>query len=338
MAGLTERQLVTLLGRRFQTPSRDVCLGIGDDAAVFSHEAGARVVSVDASVEGIHFDRSYLTLEDVGYRAFQAAVSDLAAMGAEPVGALSALILPRGTTARQIEQLTAGQAAASVACQCPIVGGNISRGGELSVTTTVLGRCDHPLRRDTARAGEQLWLVGRLGVAAAGLAALRLRAGRQLCSMASTESKPLCAPAPGEGQRSAIARCIRAWQRPEAQLIHGRGLVGVARAAIDVSDGLAADAWQLALASGARVVVEEELLRAALCPELLIASRTLRRSALRFALYGGEDYALLATGPSCRRPPWAQVIGYITEGQGAVLASHGRARPLGRGYDHLVRG
>lgn len=338
MSGLTERQLVTLLGRRFQTLSRDVDLGIGDDAAVFTPEAGARVVSVDASVEGIHFDRAYLTLEDVGYRAFQAAVSDLAAMGAEPVGALSGLILPRGTTARQIEQLTGGQSEASAACQCPIVGGNISRGGELSVTTTVLGRCDHPLRRDTARAGEQLWLVGRLGLAAAGLAALRLGAGRQLRSIATTASEPRAAPALGDGQRSALARCIRAWQRPEAQLHRGRALVGLAHAAIDVSDGLAADAWQLALASRARVVVKEELLRATLCPDLLSASRVLRRSALRFALYGGEDYALLATGPSRRRPRWAQVIGYITEGQGAVLASEGGARPLGRGYDHLVRG
>jgi thiamine-monophosphate kinase len=337
MAGLTERQLVTLLGRRFQTPSRDVCVGIGDDAAVLTEDSGARVVSVDASVEGVHFDRAYLTLEDVGYRSFQAAVSDLAAMGAEPVGALSALILPRSTTARQIEQLTSGQAAASLVCRCPIVGGNISRGRELSVTTTVLGRCERPLRRDTARSGDELWLVGSLGLAAAGLAGLRLTA--ESCPHAgdSAASEPGFVPARNEGQRSALERCIDAWRRPEAQLARGRQLVGIASAAIDVSDGLAADAWQLARASGVRVVVQGERLRAALRPELLGASRMLRRSALHFALYGGEDYALLATGPSSQRPSWADVIGYVTKGQGAALATYRGTRLLGRGYDHLIR-
>lgn len=337
MAGLTERQLVTLLGRRFQTLSRDVCLGIGDDAAVLSQESYARVVSVDASVEGIHFDLAYLTLEDVGYRAFQAAVSDLAAMGAEPVGALSALILPRSITPGQIDHLTGGQAAASLACHCPVIGGNISRGRELSVTTTVLGRCDRPLRRDRARSGDQLWLVGPVGLAAAGLAALRARAGRCLRSSDGAGSEPGAVSAPRDGQLSALEQCVGAWRRPLAQLTRGRELVGVASAAIDVSDGLAADAWQLARASGARVVVDQERLRATLRPELLVASRALKRSALHFALYGGEDYALLATGPSRQRPSWAEVIGYVTDGHGAALASYGGTRPLGGGYDHLVR-
>jgi thiamine-monophosphate kinase len=338
MAGLTERQLVTLLGRRFQTLSPQVCVGIGDDAAVLTEDSGARVVSVDASVEGVHFDRAYLSLEDVGYRSFQAAVSDLAAMGAEPVGALSALILPRSITTGQIDQLTGGQAAASVACQCPVIGGNISRGGELSVTTTVLGRCDRPLRRDTARSGDQLWLVGALGLAAAGLAGLRLRVGRRLGCIDEAASEPRAGSGDGERRHPALDLCIRAWRRPEAQLTRGRELVGAANAAIDVSDGLAADAWQLARASGVRVVVDRERLRAVLRPELLLASRGLKRSALHFALYGGEDYALLATGPSSKRPSWANAIGYVTEGRGAVLASFAGTRPLGRGYDHLVQG
>lgn len=329
MAGLTERQLVALLARRFQTGSEDVCVGIGDDAAVLSEQAGDWVVSVDASVEGVHFERAFLTLEDVGYRSFQAAVSDLAAMGAAPVAALSALILPRGITRSEIDGITRGQAAASQACRCPIAGGNISRGGELSVTTTVLGRCERPLRRSEARPGEQLWAVGPLGLAAAGLSALRLR---RRCG---SGVDPVEASEPGVA--SAVGRCIQAWRRPEALLAGGRELVGAASAAIDISDGLAADAWQLARASGVRVVIDRERLRSALRPELLVASRLLRRSAMRFALYGGEDYALLATGPAPRRPSCAEVIGYIARGTGAALLCHGNVTPLGRGYDHLVR-
>lgn len=338
MAGLTERQLAALLGQRFQTSSANVRVGIGDDAAVLTEQPGLWVASVDASVEGVHFDRAYLSLEDVGYRAFQAAASDLAAMGATAVGALSALILPRGTSRVEIDQVTRGQAAASLACECPMVGGNISRGRELSLTTTVLGRCDRVLHRQGARAGEQLWVIGPLGLAAAGLAALRLRAGRRMRPF-NEEGGPAAASerVPAERMSGAVQRCIRAWRRPEALLTRGVELARFASAAIDVSDGLAADAWQLARASAVRIVIQRERLRSVLERELLAASRLLRRSALHFALYGGEDYALLATGPSALRPDWAQAIGYVTRGTGAVLASERGFMPLGRGYDHLVR-
>jgi len=278
------------------------------------------VCSVDASVQGVHFDLRYLSLEDVGYRSFQAAVSDLAAMGAEPVAALSALILPAGLSPAGLDELTLGQQTASRDCGCPIVGGNLSRGVELSLTTTVLGRADVPLARSGARAGDQLWLLGGVGLAAAGLACLRL-------GLEGAEG----------GERAAIARCVQAWRRPCALLAQGRQLVGRASAGIDVSDGLASDARQLARASGVRVVVERERLRAALGPSLIGASRALRRSALQLALHGGEDYALLATGPSARRPDGALAIGWITRGQGALLACGDYRVPLERGYDHLAR-
>ncbi|HTV18268.1 MAG TPA: AIR synthase related protein, partial [Polyangiaceae bacterium] len=124
----SERELISLLGERFAWPSADVRLGIGDDAAVLATQHEPLVVSVDASVEGVHFDLEYLTAEDVGYRSFQAAVSDLAAMGAHPVAALSALVLPRQLSSEAIDQLTLGQAQASRETGCPVVGGNVARG------------------------------------------------------------------------------------------------------------------------------------------------------------------------------------------------------------------
>lgn len=147
MAGLTERQLVEKLRARFQPASGAVTHGIGDDAAVLEAGQGSWVASVDASVQGVHFDLRFASLNDVGYRAFQAAASDLAAMGATPVAALSALILPRWLDATGIDELTRGQQAAALSTGCPVVGGNISRGNELSITTTVLGRCSRPLLR-----------------------------------------------------------------------------------------------------------------------------------------------------------------------------------------------
>jgi thiamine-monophosphate kinase len=338
MAGLTERQLVLLLRERFRTTSGALELGIGDDAAILAGQDAAWACSVDASVQGVHFDLTYLSLEDVGYRAFQAAVSDLAAMGAEPVAALSALILPRALSRDDIDHLTRGQAQASVDTQCPIVGGNIARGHELSITTTVLGSCDRPLRRDGARAGEQLWVIGPLGLAAAGLSCLRLGLDGKSPAERPVPARTISERRDGWSSRqmASIAQCVSAWRRPRAQLIRGRALRQLASAGIDVSDGLAADARQLALASGVRIVIEEARLRAALEPCLVSTSRALRRSALHFALYGGEEYALLATGRSADRPVWATPIGYVTRGAGVMLAARGQRRPLRGGFDHMV--
>jgi thiamine-monophosphate kinase len=318
MAKRSERQWVERLRERFATTAPGVALGIGDDAAVLAAQRDDWVCSVDASVEGVHFDRRFLGLRDVGYRSFQAAASDLAAMGAVPVAALSALILPAALSAAELDELTLGQRDASLECRCPLVGGNIARGSELSVTTTVLGTVQKPLPRGGARPGEQLWLVGSVGLAAAGLAALRL--GKSMA------------------ERDSLVGCVRAWRRPRALLAQGSQLAQVASSAIDVSDGLATDARQLARASGVRLVVSRTRLRAALDPTLLRASRALRRSALPFALYGGEDYALLATGPSARRPAWAKAIGWVTRGQGVLLDLGGLAVPIEGGYDHLARG
>ena len=137
MAKRSERQWVQRLRERFASAAPGIALGIGDDAAVLAGREGDWVCSVDASVEGVHFDRRFLGLRDVGYRSFQAAASDLAAMGAAPVAALSALILPAGLPAADLDELTLGQRDASLECRCPLVGGNIARGQELSVTTTV---------------------------------------------------------------------------------------------------------------------------------------------------------------------------------------------------------
>ena len=107
----------------------------------------------NASVEGTHFERSLLALEDVGYRSFQAAASDLAAMAARPLAALSALTLPPGFSPEELAQLTRGQAAAARSCRCPIVGGNVARSEKLTLTTSVLGVARHPLTRSGAREG-----------------------------------------------------------------------------------------------------------------------------------------------------------------------------------------
>ncbi|HEX6767219.1 MAG TPA: thiamine-phosphate kinase [Polyangiaceae bacterium] len=291
-------------------------LGIGDDAALLEAGAGVLVWTVDSCLEGSHFERNLLELGDIAWKAFHAAASDLAAMGAKPLGALSALELPRRFSAKELDEFAEGQARAARSLACPVVGGNIARGTRLGVTMSVIGVAKQPLRRDGARPGDEIWLVGGVGLAAAGLALLR--SGRLV--------------------RSARLRSVAAdaWRRPRALVREGLGLVGRAHAAIDVSDGLGGDVGHLAEASRVRMALEERALAAAMPRELTALAPLVGRSALELALEGGEDYALVATGPHAKRPRWAKRIGRVTKGRGAVLErADGTRVELARGYDHL---
>jgi thiamine-monophosphate kinase len=312
---LGEDEAIRLLGERLGTRRRGVRLGIGDDAALLAGARGTLVWTVDACLEGAHFEREWLELDDVAWKALHAAVSDLAAMGAEPLGALSALELPPHFSKRDLEAFARGQALAARALGCPIVGGNLARGARLGVTTTVLGVAERPLRRDGARPGDEVWLVGAVGLAAAGLWLLRA----------------------GERARGrALERAVRAWKRPRALLREGRALVGRATSAIDISDGLGGDARHVAEASGVRIVLEEGALIRALPRDLEAAARMVGRSALGLGLAGGEDYALLATGPRPKRPRAARCIGRVSKGNGAFLErADGSLVALAPGYDHL---
>ncbi|MCA9643533.1 MAG: thiamine-phosphate kinase [Polyangiaceae bacterium] len=311
----TEAELIGVLTREFASVdgAAHVALGIGDDAACVRF-SGNLVVSVDGQIEGTHFRREWLGLDDVGYRSFQAAISDLAAMGASPVAAVAHLTLPERFSTAELRRLTRGQAEAAQATSCPVVGGNLSRGPELTVVTTVLGKATRCLSRSGARPGDELWLLGEVGLA---------RAGLELLS-ASTPVRSV-----------ATRRAVSAWRRPRALLDAGRGLVGKAHACLDVSDGLARDARNLAVASGVRVEIHAEALGAALSIDLGKAARTLGVSPLWLACEGGEDYALLAAGPSRRRPAEAKVIGAVRAGDGAHWVEAGGSKPLTGGFDHF---
>jgi thiamine-monophosphate kinase len=165
-----EVELIAQLARELgRVSSSSIEVGIGDDAAVLRAGRERLVVTVDDQVEGVHFDLRWLTSEDVGYRSLQAAASDVAAMGAAPLAAVANLRVPKRFPEAQLIELARGQAQAAKQLGCPLVGGNIARGNELSVTTTVIGRATQPLLRSGARVGDELWLVGEVGLARAGL-------------------------------------------------------------------------------------------------------------------------------------------------------------------------
>jgi thiamine-monophosphate kinase len=310
--------LIETLRRRFASSSAfpAVLLGIGDDAAlVRSPRREKLVLTVDACVEHVHFERAWLAPQDIGYRALMAAASDLAAMAAAPLAALTSWEVPLGMKERELDELARGQARAAQQLAVPMVGGNISRAQVLGLHTTLIGRAERPILRRGARAGDELWLIGNVGMAAAGLRVLEAN-----CVL--------------HGSRA----CVQSWRRPRALIDEARDLVGRARALIDVSDGLAADAEHLAAASGVRLVIDGAQLASTLPRSLRETARGLAVDPLQLALHGGEDYCLLATGPAERRPAVARVIGEVAAGRGVVLRGEGtRQKRVGRGFDHLRR-
>jgi thiamine-monophosphate kinase len=309
---------IETIGQVFSSRPRGLIkLGIGDDAAVLAAGNADWIWTVDSSVQDVHFRFGWLTEADIGWKSFQAAVSDLAAMGASPVGALSALELPKSFSDRALNRLLDGQKQASKQLNCPVIGGNLAAASALAITTTVLGRTKQPLLRSGARIGDEVWLVGDVGLARAGLLLL-------LSDDASLR------------RNRAAQTCIHAWRRPVALVRRGLSLVGRARAAIDVSDGLIGDAGHIANASRVAVEIDLDALARILSPSLIRAAELLGHTALDVALRGGEDYALLATGPYGKRPRWARTIGRIAAGTGVWgSARQGGRRRLRSGFDHF---
>lgn len=298
--------------------AKQVEVGIGDDAAVLRFGKERLVVTVDDQVEGVHFDLRWLDAADVGYRALQAAASDLAAMGAEPLAAVVSLRMPADFSRAQLRQVSRGQAQAARDLGCPIVGGNVAKDARLALTTTVLGRVKRPLLRSGARVGDELWVLGDLGLARAGLLLhqRRLRLPARLSQVAR--------------------RAKLAWARPKARLADGLSLQGRAHAALDVSDGLSGDVRHLATASRVKAVIDARALAGLVDPDLAELGDLLGEPGSALALTGGEDYALLAAGPRARRPIGAKVIGRIERGRDAeLLLENGQRWPLAPGFDHL---
>jgi thiamine-monophosphate kinase len=315
---LTEIERIARLAARFGGQTGEgIERAIGDDAAVLApREARGKVVwTIDAQVEGVHFRADLASWNDVGWRSFMAAASDLGAMGASPWCALSSLVLPAGFDDAAFEAIGAGQAEAARTVGAPIVGGNLSRGDAVSITTTLLGTAPRPLAR-AAQVGDAIWIAGPVGLAAAGLAALERK---------MDPSDP------------AVARAVLAWRRPVARIADGLAIAGIARGAIDVSDGLARDVGHVAAASRVRAVLESAALRAHLDREPALASvaALLRVAPIDLALHGGEDYAIVAASDAPLSPPFAR-IGRFEAGEGVALDEAGETRAIeARGFDHF---
>jgi thiamine-monophosphate kinase len=286
----------------------DRAVGIGDDAAVLRVPRGAMLVATtDAAVERVHFRRDWCTPEEIGYRATVAAMSDIAAMGATPLGVLVALALPDDCL-DLVEALGRGIGDAAAASETVIAGGNVTRARELSLTTTVLGHAKRPLMRSGAREGQTVYVTGSYGGPAAAVAAW---------SVGDTPT-----PEARERYVRPIAR-IR-----EARWLAERG----ACAAIDISDGLLADLGHLAHASGVKLVVAIDGLPTVAGVSVEHAVRSGDEYELAVAADAGVDVAAFQRTFGIALTP----IGAVHRGDADVVATlRGTRVAPGGGWDHL---
>lgn len=237
----------------------DRARGLGDDAAVLAAPPGEQLVlSTDTSLEDVHFRREWLSAEEIGWRATAAALSDLAATAAKPLGILIAIVLPRQWL-DDLGALAEGIAAAAAASEAPIVGGDLTNGERLAITVTAAGSTATPLRRSGAQPGDTLWVTGQLGGPALAIAAW------------------------GEGRQPAPEARAR-FARPLPRIREAQWLVAAgATAGIDISDGLGGDAAHVAAASGVRITIDTDALPRAPDADVSTAQRS------------GEEYELLVT-------------------------------------------
>jgi len=296
----------------------DVVLGAGDDAAIMA--SGPWAISVDMAVEEVHFRRSWLTGAEVGFRAVMAAMSDMAAMAAAPRAVLAAMALPDGDDEFGAA-LGDGLAEACSFLDVALIGGDLTRSpGPVVLDIVALGRVDTPVTRGGAEPGDEIWVTGVLGGAAAAV--------RQFDVGARVDA----------GLRNTFARPVP--RIAEALWLVGRtDLHGM----IDLSDGLGGDAAHLSAASGVKMTLDWTSLPVDPGAESAFGNRVSRE----LAVSGGEDYELcliLPPGEGDILAPQFRVkfglpltrVGWVEEGEGVrIVDPDGQERVAG-GFDHFL--
>ena len=314
---LQERELIRRIQRQARaTHSKSVLVGIGDDAAVLRLRPGHdALITTDLSIEGTHFRREWHPADSIGHRCLARGLSDIAAIGGEPVAAFLSLALPSTTEQKWADEFLTGLLRLAKRFKVELAGGDIAEAPLIAADIVVLGQAPAggALRRSGARPGDLVYVTGELGRSASVLRALR--EGQEKVSPKSADTRPHFFPEP----RIEVGAYLR--ER------------GLANAAIDVSDGLSTDLSHICEESGVGALVLETSIPRSVWP----ANFAHHSSALHIALHGGEDYELLFTAPAkakiplrIGKVPIRRIGEIIADKQHRIFLvdSHGQRKPL----------
>ncbi|MBT8149590.1 MAG: thiamine-phosphate kinase [Gammaproteobacteria bacterium] len=307
--------------------SGGVVLGVGDDAALLQAGSEQVMVATDTLVAGMHFPAA-ASPERIASRALAVNLSDFAAMGAIPRWLCLALTLPDNDE-NWLQAFASALANGCAQYNVALVGGDTTR-GPLTISLTVLGQLPaHALsclRRDAAKPGDDVWVSGALGAGAAALSLLEPAAAK------SAAWRPTAAQAQQLEQH---------FYAPEPRLALGQALVGCAHAAIDISDGLLADAGHIAAASDVQLVLRGDDLPI----HEALATLENKQQLQPWVLAGGDDYELLFTAARDQRSKIEAIseqlgircslVGSAQAGSGVILQGANWTMPAATGFQHF---
>lgn len=306
-----ELALIQMIKRK--PKNRNVLVGIGDDAAVVKFAGKKLVLTTDMLVEDDHFSLKWSTPKQIGMKAMQVNVSDIASMNATPLYALVSVCLKKESSVEFVKGLYDGIYSVAKECSVDVIGGDFTHGEKVVVNIAMVGVADGRLcLRSHAKPGDHILVSGKLGASTAGLELLLKKA-------------------------KGFKKVKRKHLQPRAQIRKARAIGKIANAAEDVSDGLASEVRNICIESrcGAEIFVD----RIPVSAEVKRAASFLERKATDFALFGGEDFELVFTVSKKNLPRARKLgieVGRITKSRKIYLVENGKKKELKKaGFDHF---
>lgn len=310
-----EFALIERIKSRISGKSKNVITGIGDDCAVLSYsDKDYMLVTTDSIAEAQHFSLDYFSPKQIGMKAVEANISDIAAKGGKPLYFLVALFLPENASVKLFDGIYEGINSSASKCNADVIGGNISRSSQLIISICAIGTVDKKnlALRSGAKTGDLIFCTGDFGASSVGLELLR---------------------------RKMMGKSVKKHLEPKARLELGQKIakIGV-NAMIDTSDGLA-DIRHICDASNTGALIYSN--KIPISKETNEDAKALGKDALDFALYGGEDYELIFTASKNKLKELkkfdVEVIGeVVSKNRGIKLFFGNKKENLGMGFEHFI--
>jgi thiamine-monophosphate kinase len=323
---LGEIELIKRINKNIKLFSKDIIKGIGDDTAVIRFDKKHYLLlTTDTLVEDDHFNLSWFSAEQIGSKAIESNVSDIAAMGGFPKYALISLTLPKNTSVDFIDKLYNGINKAVKKYKISIIGGNISSGKKISITISLVGLVEKKnlCLRSNAKVNDLICVTGNLGSSRAGLELFR-NAGKSKISGTNSVGKK-------------TGKSINYYLNPSSKLNIARKLSNFVNAMEDVSDGLASEVLNICSESKVGAVIYKDLIP--LDENTISDAKKVKKNAYDYALFGGEDFELVFTlnktqlkklkGVKCI------VVGEILHKNKGIYLYDKRKKKLKYGYEHF---